>query len=143
MAFSSKSFMIKVLKYMDKIDFKSTSEYLQNYFFIRGCSWIEAAANWQKNIFWLEAAAINGTATVPNRNGRIHIIYDWFKSTLKTTYYLNLEGKITKGPDLPMPLSDHAVLNINSTHAMVIGKINILVPNFNTKFQLPKCELSL
>ena len=55
-------------------------------------------------------------------NGHIHIIYDWYKSTLKTTYYLNLDGKITKGPDLPMPLSDHAVLNINSTHAIVIGK---------------------
>ena len=56
--------MIEVLKYIDKIDFKSTSEYLLNYFLIRGRSWIEAAPNWPKNIFWLEAAAINGAATV-------------------------------------------------------------------------------
>ena len=56
--------MIKVIKYIDKIDFKSTSKYLQDYFLIRGRSWIEAAANWPENIFWLEAAAINGTATV-------------------------------------------------------------------------------
>ena len=56
--------MIKVLEYIDKIDFKSTSEYLQNYFLIRGRSWIEVAPNWPENIFWLEAAAINGAATV-------------------------------------------------------------------------------
>ena len=56
--------MLKVLKYIDKIDFKSTSEYLLNYFLIRGRSWIEAAPNWPKNIFWLDAAAINGAATV-------------------------------------------------------------------------------
>ena len=62
--------MIKVLKYIDKIDFKSTSEYLQNYFLIRGRSWIEAAPNWPENIFWLEAAAINGAATVPRRSKR-------------------------------------------------------------------------
>ena len=56
--------MLKVLKYIDKIDFKSTSEYLLNYFLIRGRSWIEAAPNWPKNIFWLEVAAINGAAMV-------------------------------------------------------------------------------
>lgn len=56
--------MIKVIKYIDKIHFKPTSKYLQNYFLIRDRSWIEAAGTWPENIFWLEAAAINGTATV-------------------------------------------------------------------------------
>ena len=56
--------MIKLIESIDKIDFKSTSKYLQNCFLIRGRSWIKAAANWQKNDFWLEAAAINGVATV-------------------------------------------------------------------------------
>ena len=32
--------------------------------FIRDRSWIVAAANWPEIIFWLEAAAINGAATV-------------------------------------------------------------------------------
>ena len=31
---------------------------------IRGRSWIEAATRWPENNFWLEAAAINGAATV-------------------------------------------------------------------------------
>merc|ERR1712062_534907 len=44
-----------------------------------------------------------------------------YNSKLKATYYINLEGEITRGPDMPWELMNHVVLNINSTHAMVIG----------------------
>ena len=56
--------MIKLKKYVEKINFKSTCGYLYNHFLIRDRSWIEAAANWPENVFWLEAAANNGGANV-------------------------------------------------------------------------------
>ena len=56
--------MIEMIKYIGKIDFKSPSECLLNHFLIWGRSWIEAAAIRPENIFWLEAAAIHGAATV-------------------------------------------------------------------------------
>ena len=48
----------------EKIDEDEDLEFSKNYFLIRGRSWIETAAYWPNNIFWLEAAAINGAATV-------------------------------------------------------------------------------
>ena len=63
--------MIELIKYIQKIDFKSNSDYLKNIF------WLEAAANWPKNIFWLEAAAINGAATVLRSFLKSHSIFSW------------------------------------------------------------------
>ena len=55
--------MVKVVKYITKL-ITSQPQYLQDHFLIRSRSRVEAAANWPENIFWLEAAAINGAATV-------------------------------------------------------------------------------
>ena len=55
---------VKIEEISEEIDEEEDLEFSKDYFLIIGLSWIEAAAYWQKNFFWLEAAAINGAATV-------------------------------------------------------------------------------
>ena len=62
---------VKIEEISEEIDEEEDLEFSKNYFLIRGRSWIEAAANWTENIFWLEATAINGAL-------HLDVKIDWF-----------------------------------------------------------------
>ena len=51
--------------------------------------------------------------------------HDWlgYSHTFASTEYITMSGT-TSGPDLPMPLEQHAILAINSSCSMVIGGMN-------------------
>ena len=42
-------------------------------------------------------------------------------SMLYTTEYITPNGDTLPGPNLPIKLMEHSVINVNSTHALVIG----------------------
>ena len=52
---------------------------------------------------------------------------DFEEIQLKSTEYILESGESVVGPDLPMPVSNHAMVNVNETHVLIIGgtkKIN-------------------
>merc|ERR1711997_205801 len=57
---------------------------------------------------------------------------DFEEIQLKSTEYILESGESVDGPDLPMPLSNHAMVNVNETHILIIGgakKINSNIDN--------------
>ena len=48
---------------------------------------------------------------------------DFEEIQLKSTEYILESGESVDGPDLPMPVSNHAMVNVNETHILIIGGV--------------------